>query len=334
MDQDHSTSRHRRTGLRRLWHACAALALALAGPALALAFPGKTVTIVVPFTPGGAVDIVARTVAAGLSEAWQQSVVVENKPGAGGAIGIQAVARAVPDGHVLLLGSVGPLTINPGLGPVGYDVAKDLAPVVLLAKTPAVLVTRPTSPAGDVRQFVQWARSAPAPLNYGSAGNGNITHLVSEYFLGSAGLKATHVPYKGSAPAITDLLGGQLDFLFDVVPTALPHIRAGKFRPLAVTTNVRSPVLPEVPTLQELGYRDFDVSSWFALLAPAGTPGAVVEQINAAVNQVLRADRTRERLSAMGANVAGGTPAELGRFMGAETQRWRKLIDDKGIKAQ
>src|SRR5256885_1986041 len=145
---------------------------------------------------------------------------------------------------------------------------------------------------------------------------------------------ATHVPYKGSAPAITDLLGGQLDFLFDVVPTALPHIRAGKFKPLAVTTNVRSPVLPEVPTLQELGYQDFDVSSWFALLAPAGTPGAVIEQINAAVNQVLGADRTRERLSAMGANVAGGTPVELGRFIGAETQRWRKLIDDKGIKAQ
>jgi len=322
--------RHRKAGLRPLGLLCAALTVT----GSALAFPTRAVTIVVPFTPGGAVDIVARTVAAGLSDVWQQPVVVENKPGAGGAIGIQAAVRAVPDGHVLLLGSVGPLTINPGLGPVGYDVDKDLAPIVLLAKTPAVLVTRPSSPAGDVKQFVQWARTASSPLNYGSAGNGNITHLVSEYFLSSAGIAATHVPYKGSAPAITDMLGGQLDFLFDVVPTALPHIRAGKFKPLAVTTSVRSPVLPEVPTLQEQGYKDFDVSSWFALLAPAGTPQAVVGQINAAVNQVLGADRTRDRLAAMGANVAGGTPAELGQFMRVETQRWRKLIDDKGINVQ
>ena len=312
------------------------LALALGGVAQAQAqgFPAKAVTIVVPFTPGGAVDIVARTVAAGLADRWQQPVLVENRPGAGGAIGIQAVARAAPDGHVLLLGSVGPLTVNPGLGPVGYDVDKDLAPIVLLAKTPAVLVTQPAAPAGDVRQFVQWARTSPSRLNYGSAGNGNITHLVSEYFLASAGIAATHIPYKGSAPAITDLLGGQLDFLFDVVPTALPHIRAGKFKPLAVTTNLRSPVLPDVPTLQELGYKDFDVSSWFALLAPAATPQAVIDQANAAANQVLAADRTRERLSAIGAHAAGGTPAQLGQFMRAETQRWRKLIDDKGIKAQ
>ena len=158
--------------------------------------------------------------------------------------------------------------------------------------------------------------------------------MAGELFQAVTGTRLMHVPYRGSAPAITDLLGGQLDFLFDVVPTALPHIRAGKFKPLAVTTNVRSPVLPEVPTLQELGYKDFDVSSWFALLAPAATPKSVVDQVNAAVNQVLAADKTRERLSAIGANVAGGTPAQLGQFMGAEVRRWRRLIDDKGIKAQ
>lgn len=321
-------------GSLKLLPLCIAWALAGPLPAQGQAFPSRAVTIVVPFTAGGAVDIMARAMAAGLADRWPHPVLVDNRPGAGGAIGIQAVARAAPDGHVLLLGSVGPLTINPGLGPVGYDVDRDLAPIVLLAKTPAVLVTRPDSPARDVAQFVQWARAAPARLNYGSAGNGNITHLVSEYFLDSAGIAATHVPYKGSAPAITDLLGGQLDFLFDVVPTALPHVRAGRFKPLAVTSRQRSPVLPDVPTLQELGYRDFDVSSWFALLAPAATPQDVIAQINAAANEVLNAQKARERLSGLGAHPAGGSPAELGRFVQSETQRWRRLIDDKAIKAQ
>ncbi|CPJ59938.1 lipoprotein [Bordetella pertussis] len=290
-------------------------------------------TIVVPFTPGGAVDIVARTVAAGLSEQWSQSVVVENKAGAGGAIGIQSVARAKPDGYTLLLGSVGPVTVNPSLGPVGYDVAKELAPVVLLAKTPAVLVTLPSAPVDDVAQFVKQAKAQPGGLNYGSAGTGNITHLVSEYFLSSAGLAANHIPYKGSAPAITDMLGGRLDFMFDVVPTAQPLIKSGKYKALAVTTIKRSDVLPDVPTLDELGYKGFDVSSWFSLMAPAGTPDAVIGQINAAVNEVLRSDASRERLAAIGAYSAGGTPEQLGEFVRSETARWKKLIDERGIRA-
>ncbi|MFQ6748456.1 tripartite tricarboxylate transporter substrate binding protein, partial [Bordetella pertussis] len=289
--------------------------------------------IVVPFTPGGAVDIVARTVAAGLSEQWSQSVVVENKAGAGGAIGIQSVARAKPDGYTLLLGSVGPVTVNPSLGPVGYDVAKELAPVVLLAKTPAVLVTLPSAPVDDVAQFVKQAKAQPGGLNYGSAGTGNITHLVSEYFLSSAGLAANHIPYKGSAPAITDMLGGRLDFMFDVVPTAQPLIKSGKYKALAVTTIKRSDVLPDVPTLDELGYKGFDVSSWFSLMAPAGTPDAVIGQINAAVNEVLRSDASRERLAAIGAYSAGGTPEQLGEFVRSETARWKKLIDERGIRA-
>ncbi|AEE67875.1 lipoprotein [Bordetella pertussis] len=309
------------------------LGSAFASAAAADSFPQRPVTIVVPFTPGGAVDIVARTVAAGLSEQWSQSVVVENKAGAGGAIGIQSVARAKPDGYTLLLGSVGPVTVNPSLGPVGYDVAKELAPVVLLAKTPAVLVTLPSAPVDDVAQFVKQAKAQPGGLNYGSAGTGNITHLVSEYFLSSAGLAANHIPYKGSAPAITDMLGGRLDFMFDVVPTAQPLIKSGKYKALAVTTIKRSDVLPDVPTLDELGYKGFDVSSWFSLMAPAGTPDAVIGQINAAVNEVLRSDASRERLAAIGAYSAGGTPEQLGEFVRSETARWKKLIDERGIRA-
>nr|WP_050879515.1 tripartite tricarboxylate transporter substrate binding protein [Bordetella pertussis] len=309
------------------------LGSAFASAAAADSFPQRPVTIVVPFTPGGAVDIVARTVAAGLSEQWSQSVVVENKAGAGGAIGIQSVARAKPDGYTLLLGSVGPVTVNPSLGPVGYDVAKELAPVVLLAKTPAVLVTLPSAPVDDVAQFVKQAKAQPGGLNYGSAGTGNITHLVSEYFLSSAGLAANHIPYKGSAPAITDMLGGRLDFMFDVVPTAQPLIKSGKYKALAVTTIKRSDVLPDVPTLDELGYKGFDVSSWFSLMAPAGTPDAVIGQINAAVNEVLRSDASRERLAAIGAYSAGGTPEQLGEFVRSETACWKKLIDERGIRA-
>ena len=270
------------------------------------AFPTKPVTIVVPFTPGGAVDIVARTVATGLTEKWSQSVVVENKPGGGGAIGIQYVARANPDGYTLLLGSVGPITVNPSLGPVAYDVGKELAPIVLIAKTPAVLVTLPSAPVQNMNQFVAWVKSKPDGLNYGSAGNGNITHLVTEYFLSAAGLSAKHIPYKGSAPAIADLLGGQIDFMFDVVPTAQPLIKSGKFKPLAVTTMKRSSVLPDVPTLDELGYKGFDVSSWFSLMAPAGTPKDVISQINIAVNEVLKSSKFRERLDTIGAYSAGG----------------------------
>lgn len=283
------------------------------------AFPTKPVTIVVPFTPGGAVDIVARTVATGLTEKWSQSVVVENKPGGGGAIGIQYVARANPDGYTLLLGSVGPITVNPSLGPVAYDVGKELAPIVLIAKTPAVLVTLPSTPVQNMNQFVAWVKSKPDGLNYGSAGNGNITHLVTEYFLSAAGLSAKHIPYKGSAPAIADLLGGQIDFMFDVVPTAQPLIKSGKFKPLAVTTMKRSSVLPDVPTLDELGYKGFDVSSWFSLMAPAGTPKDIISQINIAVNEVLKSSKFRERLDTIGAYSAGGSPEELNQFIRAET---------------
>lgn len=299
----------------------------------ALAYPSKPVTVVVPFTPGGAVDIVARTIADGLSRTWTQPAIVDNKPGGNGSIGIRAVVHAPPDGHTLLLGSVGPLTIMPTLKPAGFDASKDLMPIVLLAKTPAVLVVPASSPVRDVKDFVQQAEGSKKPLNFGSAGTGNITHLSAEYFLSNTKVVAQHIPYKGSAPAINDMLGGQLDFMFDVVPTAQQFVKDRKFRALAVTTARRSSVLPDVPTLQELGYRDFDVSSWFGLFAPAGTPPEVVKQINEAVNTLLDSSAIQQRLSTVGAISEGGTPGKLSDLVKSETSRWKRVIDQRGIKA-
>lgn len=297
-------------------------------------FPMKPITIVVPFTAGGAVDTVARTVAAHLSDVWKQPVVVDNRGGAGGAIGAQTVANAAADGYTLLLGSIGPMTINPSLqSKLSYNVERDFVAVALLAKTPAVLVVTPEASISTVPEFAAWVRSKPGALNYGSAGTGNVTHLVSEYFMRQAGLKANHVPYKGSAQAITDLLGGQINFMFDVVPTAQPFVKSGKFKALAVTTLARSPALPQVPTLDELGYKGFDVSSWFGLFAPIGTPKVVVEKINAEINKGLQSGPALEKLHIIGAEPATGTPTQFNTFVQQETRRWKKVIDDGSIKA-
>ena len=297
-------------------------------------YPAKQITIVVPFTPGGAVDAVARTVATHLSTAWKQTVVVDNRGGAGGAIGAQAVARAAPDGYTLLLGSIGPMTINPSLQKLPYDVARDFVPVALVAKTPAILVVTPQAPAETVPEFVAWVKSKPGKLNYGSAGTGNVTHLVSEYFMKQAGITANHVPYKGSASAVTDLLGGQIDFMFDVVPTAQPLVKGGKFKALAVTTLARSPALPNVPTLDELGYAGFDVSSWFGIFVPAGTPQGVIDKINVEVNKGMQTGAGLERLRFIGAEPAVSSPQQFKEMMLKETARWRKIIDDASIKAE
>ena len=314
--------------------ALAAATSSIPSHGFAQTYPTKQITIVVPFTPGGAVDAVARTVATHLSTAWKQTVIVDNRGGAGGAIGVQAVARAAPDGYTLLLGSIGPMTINPNLQTkLAYDVAKDLEPVALLAKTPAILVVTAQTPVTTVPEFVAWVKSKPGKLNYGSAGNGNVTHLVSEYFMSQAGVKANHVPYKGSAPAVTDLLGGQIDFMFDVIPTAQPFVKSGKFKALAVTSIARSPALPQVPTLDELGYKGFDVSSWFGLFVPAGTPRELIDKINAEVTKGMHSGPGLEKLHFIGAEPAGGTPQQFKTMVQQETARWKKVIEDAGIKA-
>lgn len=302
---------------------------------VAQAFPTRPISIVVPFTPGGAVDSVARNVAMHLTSAWGQPVVVENKAGAGGAIGAMSVARAAPDGYTLLLGSIGPMTINPSLqAKVPYDTAQDFEPVALIAKTPAVLVVTPKSAVTTMPQFVTWVKANPGKLNFGSAGSGNVTHLVAEYFMHQAGLKANHIPYKGSAPAVTDLLGGQIDFMFDVVPTAQPYVKSGQFQAIAVTTLLRTPSLPNVPTMDQSGFKGFDVSSWFGLFAPAGTPQAIIDKLNAEVNRGMNSGPGREKLHSIGAEPATGTPKDFKGFVAQETDRWKRVISEGSIKAE
>lgn len=313
---------------------CVALAQAGAAAPARPAFADRPIRITVPFPPGGAVDSVARIVATHLAQAWGASVVVDNKAGAGGAIGVQAVTRAPATGNELLLGPIGPLTINPSLYPqLPYDTERDLEPIVLLAGTPAVLVVQPSLHIDTVPAFVAALKARPGQMNYGSAGNGNLTHLTAEYFLNRVGARANHIPYKGSAPAVTDFLGHQLDFMFDVVPTAQPHVRSGAFKALAVTSATRSSALPEVPTLKELGYADIDISSWWGLLAPRGTPREVIDEVNAEVNRGLRTEAVRTALARLGADPRGGTPAEFATLIHAEIGRWAEVVKRSGAKA-
>lgn len=297
------------------------------------AFPDKPVHIVVPFPPGGAVDLVARIVASHLSRSWGTAVVVDNKAGAGGAIGVDAVAKGAPTGYELLLGPIGPLTINPSLYPkLPYDTERDFAPVVLIAGTPAVVVVQPSSHVNSVRALVDALKAQPGKMSYGSAGNGNLTHLATEYFLRQVGAQATHIPYKGSAPAISDFIGGQLDFMFDVVPTALPHIRSGRFKALAVTSRTRSSSLPDVPTLEEQGYKGFDVTSWWGLLAPKGTPPEVIDALNAEINKGLKTPAVRVSLLKLGADPLGGTPEQFKQHIHGELARWKQVVMESGAK--
>lgn len=297
------------------------------------AFPDRPIRIVVPFPAGGAVDSVARIVGHHLSQAWGATVVVDNKAGAGGAIGVKAVADAPATGYDLLLGPIGPLTINPSLYPkLPYDTQRDFSPVVLIAGTPAVLVVQPSLKLRSVNLLVEALKSQPGKLNYGSAGSGNLTHLAAEYFTSQVGARATHVPYKGSSPAIADFLGGQLDFMFDVVPTALPHIRSGKFQALAVTSKRRSTALPEVPTLDELGYQGFDITSWWGLLAPKGTPPEVVQALNREINKGLQTQAVRESLLKLGADPLGGSPEQFRAHIERELARWKHVVIESGAK--
>lgn len=312
-----------------------AIGMALLPGVAQAAYPEQPIRIVVPFPAGGAVDSVARIIANHLTQAWNAPVVVDNKSGAGGAIGVEAVAKAPRNGYELLLGPIGPLTINPSLYPrLPYDTLRDFDAVVLIAGTPAVLVVQPSMGIDSVPRFVDALKASPGKFNYGSAGNGNLTHLVSEYFLAQVQARAVHVPYKGSAPAITDFLGGQLDFMFDVVPTALPHVQSGRFKPLAVTSLRRSSALPQVPTLDELGWRGFNITSWWGLMAPKGTPSQVVRALNAEINRGLQTQAVREALARLGADPLGGTPEQFSTHIQQELVRWKQVVIQSGVKVE
>ncbi len=301
--------------------------------AQAPAYPTKPIRIVVPFPPGGATDLLARDVAQKLTDAWGQSVIVDNRPGAGGNIGSELVAKAAPDGYTLEMGTVGTHAINASLyAKMPYDHVKDFVPIILVAGVPNVLVVNPSVPVNSVAELIAYAKANPGKLNFASSGAGTSIHLSGELFKVMAGVDVTHVPYKGSAPALQDLLGGQVQFMFDNLPPSLPHIKAGKLRALAVTSTTRAPALPDLPTMAESGLPGFEASSWFGLLAPAGTPPAIVAKINAEVAKWLATPEAREKLAKQGANAAGGTSEDFAKHIAAETAKWAKVVKASGAK--
>ena len=320
--------------LRTLGVFCSVVAALVAPIAFAqgaASYPTKPVRLVVPFPAGGTTDILARAVAQQLSVGWGQQVIVDNRPGAGGNIGSELVAKAAPDGYTLLMGTVGTHAINPSLyAKMPYDHVKDFTPVVLVAGVPNVLVVNPSLPVHSVPELIAYAKANPGKLNFASSGNGTSIHLSGELFRTMTGVDMTHVPYKGSAPALTDLIGGQVQLMFDNLPSSLQFIRTGKLRALAVTSAARSTALPELPTLAEAGLPGFEASSWFGILAPAGTPKDIVAKINAAVGSWLASPEAKEKLLAQGAIAAGGSPDAFVKHIDAETAKWAKVVKASG----
>jgi len=330
--------------MKRFARHLARLLLAVASAAVALSahhamaqgaasYPGKPIKIVVPFPPGGATDILARAIGFELQKAWGQSVIIENKPGAGGNTGADLVAKSAPDGYTLLMGTVGTHAINMSLyAKMPYDAVKDFEPVVLVAGVPNLLVVHPSVNAKSVRELTALAKSQPGKLNVASSGNGTSIHLAAELYKQMAGVDILHVPYKGSSPAVADLLGGQVQLMFDNMPSALPHAKAGKLRALAVTSMKRSAALPDVPTMDEEGLTGFDATSWFGLLAPAGTPKDIVAKLNVASVKALASPEMRERLAAQGADPVGNTPEQFAAFIKSEIDKWAKIVKASGAR--
>ena len=303
----------------------------LAIPALAQTRPTR---IIVPFPPGGFVDILARPLAAKLQTLFNAPFIVENRGGAGGNIGAEAVARAEPDGHTLMLSPIGPLSLNMWLFPsLSYDPRTAFAPISLVVRSPKVFCVPPGRPWRSLGELIEAARAAPGQLSAGSAGNGSSLHIALELFNRAAGVQITHVPYRGAAPAITDLVAGRLDLIIDNVPNILGQLRAGAVRPLATATSERMPQLPEVPTTAEAGLPGFLFGTWFGLVAPAGTPAPLVQRISAAVDDALRDPEVGGRFTEQGAVLAGGSPENFAQFLDAERTRLEPLIRGAGIRA-
>ena len=316
--------------------ALVSLAVMLAGAAAAQDYPAKPVRIIVPYVAGGNADIWARTLAQKLTEAMRQSFVVENKPGANGGIGTDYVAKSAPDGYTLLAVASGPIVVNPVLySQVPYDPLRDLAPVAQCAVYQYVLVTRADAPYKRIQDLAADARAHPGALAYGSTGVGGGNHLAAELFALATGARFNHIPYKGSAPALADLLGGQLTFMFDTVITSVPHIHAGKLRAFALSSAKRASSLREVPTMQEAGFAGFDMSQWQGVLAPAGTPRALIGVLNAQIAKAMHAPDVYERIAVQGGNeIITGTPEEFGALIRADLERYARLIREAKISAQ
>ncbi len=298
-------------------------------------YPNRPVRVIVPFPPGGATDIVGRDIADQLSRALKQPFVVENLSGASGNIGMTTAARSAPDGYTLVVGAPQTLTINPLLFKSNpFNPQKELAPIAVVATIPNVLIVNPKLPVSSVDELVQYIKDRPGKVNYGSSSIGGTPHLSSELFKSLTRTDILHIPYRGSSPALTDLMGGQIDMMFDNLPAALPHIQSGRVKALAVTSAQRSPAAPDLPTMQEAGVPDFESQGWFSLLAPAGTPQPVLEKINLEVNKILATDAFRQRLSNVGAEPKGGSIDDFRQLLDTETQRWAKVVEFADIKVE
>jgi tripartite-type tricarboxylate transporter receptor subunit TctC len=322
--------------------ACAAVTVAMLGvlpaPAHAAdapaAFPSKPVRLIVPFPPGGSTDILARAVGQKLSESWGQPVVIDNRPGAGGIIGMELGAKSAPDGYTLVMGHVGTLAANPALyKSLPYDPLRDFAPITLIAMVPNVLVVGPAVSSRTVAELVALAKSKPGALDYGSGGNGSAAHLATEYFKLKAGLDLQHIPYKGTAPALADLLGGQIALMITGLPPVLPHVKSGKLRILGVASARRLKQFPENPTIAESGVPDYEATQWYGILAPAQTPKDVVARMNRDIVKTLKEPTVTEKLASEGADPVGNSPEQFASFIKSEIDLWGRVIRATGARA-
>ena len=310
-------------------------ALWSAPDAAAQAYPSKPIRLIVPFTPAGSTDIFARIVGQKLSESLKQQVVIENRPGAGGSIGAELAAKAPADGYTLLMGHIGTLAINPALYPkLPYDAVKSFTPVSLVVTVANVLVVHPALPVNNVAEFIAYARANPGRLNYGSGGNGSAAHIAVEYLKQRAGLDIVHVPYKGTGPAVTDLIAGQLSLTMTGVPPTLQYIQVGKLKALGVSSLKRIEALPNVPTIAESGLNDFDATQWYGVVAPAGTPRDIVLKLNAEIRAMLESREMKERMLAEGAIASPGTPEGFGALIKNEITRWGAVVQSAKIRAE
>lgn len=309
-----------------------AAALLAASPlAAAQDYPVKPIRLVVPFTPGGSTDILARMVGQKLSDAFGQQVIIDNRPGAGGNIGVEIVSKSPPDGYTLVMGHIGTFGVNPSLYPkLPYDPIKDFQPITLVAMVPNLMSVNPKLPAKSVKEFIALAKAKPGTLNFGSGGNGSAAHLAGEYFKLLTKTDIVHIPYKGTAPGITDLIAGNISMMITGVPPQLAHVKSGRLRPLAVATAKRLPLLPELPTIAEAGVAGYEATQWYGVLAPAKTPEAIVARLNAEIVKALRGADIKERLSAEAAEPVGNTPEQFAAHIKAEIARWAPVIKASG----
>lgn len=331
----HSANRPARLSRRTACLAGAAIlaSLALAPAARAEDYPSRPIKLVVPGTAGGGMDVIARVIGDKISAELKQPVVVENKPGAGGNIAVDYVAKSSADGYTVLIGQTAHFSINPTLyAKLPFDAERDFVPVVMLAEAPNVMVVSAQSPYKTLADVVEAAKKTPEGLALATPGNGTVSHLTGELFQKTAGITFTHIPYKGAAPALTDVMGGRVPVMLSSVPTALSQIKAGKLRPVAVSASKRSPALPDVPTIGEQGYPGFNAGTWYGLLVPTGTPPEAVARLNAAANAAIKQQDVRERILAEGGDVVGGTSEEFATMLKADSAKWSKVVKDSGAK--